>query len=128
MNPLRNIFACLCPALLLTFNQGHAATVLWSDGFETNPHSRWTTTGAWQIGPPTKGPSRANSGANCASTQNYLYNQDGRIVCTNYLNGGNSLVVPDASVSPTLTYWQWVNLANALGYVEISTDGDRKSV
>ena len=124
MNRFGNIFFCLCAALLLTFSQGHAATIFWSDGFETNaPHSRWTATGAWHIGSPTKGASKAHSGANCALTQNYLYNQDGRIVCTNYLNGGNSLVVPDASVSPTLTYWQWVNLANALGYVEISTDG-----
>jgi len=109
--------------LLLAAEMGRAQTVYWSDGFEANVPSRWTATGAWHIGSPTKGASKAHSGANCALTQNYLYNQDGRIVCTNYLNGGNSLVVPDASVSPTLTYWQWVNLANALGYVEISTDG-----
>jgi hypothetical protein len=108
--------------LLLAAEMGRAQTVYWSDGFETNVPSRWTATGAWHIGSPTKGASKAHSGANCALTQNYLYNQDGRIVCTNYLNGGNTLVVPDASVSPTLTFWHWVKLANALGYVEISTN------
>jgi hypothetical protein len=122
MNRSGNIFFCLCAALLLAADMGRAETVIWSDGFEANVPSRWTATGAWQIGPPTKGPSSANSGANCASTQNYLYNQDGRIVCTNYLNGSNSLVVPAASVSPTLIFWHWVKLANALGYVEISTN------
>jgi hypothetical protein len=127
MNRLRNIFACLCPALLLTFGQGHAATVIWSDGFETNTPSRWTATGAWHIGNPTAGPAknssgyRTHSGANCATTQNYSYNQDGRIVCTKYLNGSNSLVIPAASASPTLIFWHWVNLANALGYVELKS-------
>jgi hypothetical protein len=104
--------------LLLAADMGRAQTVYWSDGFETNVPSRWTATGAWHIGSPTTGP---HSGANCALTQNYSYNQDGRIVCTNYLNGSNSLVVPDASVSPTLIFWHWVNLANALGYVELKS-------
>jgi hypothetical protein len=115
------MFFCLCAMLLLAAEMGRAQTVYWSDGFETNVPSRWTATGAWHIGPPTAGPSHSNSGANCASTQNYLYNQDGRIVCTNYLNGSNSLVVPDASASPTLIFWHWVNLANALGYVELKS-------
>lgn len=121
MNRLRNIFACLCPALLLIFGRGHAATVFWSDGFETNAASRWTATGAWYIGSPTKGTSSPHSGTHCALTQNYLYNQDGRIVCTKYLNGSNSLVIPDASASPTLNFYHWVNLANALGYVELQS-------
>lgn len=121
MNRLRNIFACLCPALLLIFGRGHAATVFWSDGFETNAASRWTATGAWHIGSPTKGTSSPHSGTYCALTQNYLYNQDGRIVCTKYLNGSNSLVIPDASASPTLNFYHWVNLANALGYVELQS-------
>ncbi len=121
MNHLRNIFACLCPALLLIFNQGQAATVVWSDGFETNAASRWTATGAWHIGSPTKGTSSPHSGTHCALTQNYSYNSDGRIYCKSYLNGSNTLVIPDASASPTLTYWQWVNLANALGYVELKS-------
>ena len=118
MNYSGNIFVCLCAALWLTFGQGHAATVIWSDGFETNAASRWTATGAWHIGSPTTG---THSGANCATTQKYSYSQDGRIVCTKYLNGSNSLVVPDASASPTLTFWHWVNLANALGYVELKS-------
>lgn len=113
----------LCAVLLLAADMGRAATIFWSDGFETNTPKRWAATGAWYIGTPTKGATKAHSGVNCALTQNYAYNQDGRIVCTNYLNGGNTLVVPDASVSPTLAYWQWVNLANASGYVEISPDG-----
>jgi hypothetical protein len=104
--------------LLLAAEMGRAQTVYWSDGFETNVPSRWTATGAWHIGSPTTGP---HSGANCALTQNYSSNQDGRIVCTNYLNGSNSLVVPDASASPTLVFWHWVNLANALGYVELQS-------
>ena len=112
------MFFCLCAMLLLAADMGRAQTVYWSDGFETNVPSRWTATGAWHIGSPTTGP---HSGANCALTQNYSYNQDGRIVCTNYLNGSNSLVVPDASVSPTLIFWHWVNLANALGYVELKS-------
>ena len=113
--------------LLLTAGMGRAQTVIWSDGFEANGPSRWTSTGVWQIGSPTAGPPinangyRTHSGANCASTQNYPYNQDVRIVCTKYLNGSNSLVVPDASVSPTLIFWHWVNLANALGYVELKS-------
>src|ERR1035441_3056138 len=111
MNRSGNMFFCLCAMLLLAAEMGRAQTVYWSDGFETNVPSRWTATGAWHIGSPTTGP---HSGANCALTQNYSYNQDGRIVCTNYLNGSNSLVVPDASVSPTLIFWHWVNLANAL--------------
>jgi hypothetical protein len=121
MNRSGNILFCLCAALLLAADMGRAQTVIWSDGFEANVPSRWTATGAWQIGPPTKGPSSANTGANCASTQNYLYDQDGRIVCTNYLNGSNSLVIPAASASPTLIFWHWVNLANALGYVELKS-------
>lgn len=112
------MFFCLCAMLLLAAEMGRAQTVYWSDGFETNVPSRWTATGAWHIGSPTTG---THSGANCASTQNYLYNQDGRIVCTKYLNGSNSLVIPDASVSPTLIFWYWVNLANALGYVELKS-------
>jgi hypothetical protein len=121
MNRSGNIFFCLCAALLLVADMGRAETVVWSDGFETNAASRWTATGAWHIGSPTKGTSSPHSGANCALTQNYLYNQDGRIVCTKYLNGSNSLVIPDASASPTLNFYHWVNLANALGYVELQS-------
>ena len=104
--------------LLLAAEKGRGQTVYWSDGFETNTPGRWTATGAWHIGSPTTG---THYGANCATTQNYSYNQDGRIACTKYLNGSNSLVIPDASVSPTLIFWHWVNLANALGYVELKS-------
>jgi len=121
MNRSRNIFLGLCTALLLAADLGCAETVLWSDNFDTaGASSRWKTTGAWQIGAPTKGPS-PHSGTKCASTQNYSYNQDGRLVCINY-NGTSSLVVPSADQFPRLRFWHWFNLANALGYVEISTN------
>src|ERR1039458_2660103 len=95
MNRSGNMFFCLCAMLLLAADMGRAQTVYWSDGFETNVPSRWTATGAWHIGSPTTGP---HSGANCALTQNYSYNQDGRIVCTNYLNGSNSLQLLDPAL------------------------------
>src|SRR5208282_6112014 len=65
---------------------------------------------------------RTHAGANCASTQGYPYSQDARIYCKSYLDGSSSLVVPDASEYPRLRFWHWFNYANALGYVEISTD------
>ena len=87
--------------LLLVAGNVRAETVFWSDGFETNVPSRWTTNSTWRIGSPTAGPAtnaagfRTHSGTNCASTQNYAYN-DSRLVCTNY-NGATSLIVPAAS-------------------------------
>ena len=107
--------------LLLASGRGHAQTVFWSDNFETNVPIRWTATAPWHIGPPTAGPSAAHSGANCALTQFYRYSADARIFCTNYLNGSNSLVIPDASLSPSLTFWHWLKFANALGYVELKS-------
>ena len=121
MNRLRNIFVCLCPALLLVFSQGRAATAVWFENFETNAASHWTPAGVWQIGSPTLGPSSAFSGSHCAMTQQYPYNADARLVCTNYLNGSNSLVIPEASLSPSLTFWHWLNFANAFGYVELKS-------
>ena len=106
---------------------GRAETVFWSDGLETNGPSRWTTNSVWRIGSPTSGPAanslgyRTHSGTNCASTQNYAYNSDSRIICTNY-NGSSTLLVPDASLYPRLRFWHWFNYANALGYVEISAN------
>ena len=119
-------------ALLVANGYGRAETVLWSDNFETNAASRWTNNGVWHIGSPTAGPAvnangfRTYSGTNCASTQNYPYSQDARLVCTNY-NGTNWLVIPAANLSPRLRFWQWFNyqvaygVSNALGYVEINT-------
>ena len=121
MNRSENIFLVLCAALLLAADLGCAETAIWSENFDTaGASSRWTVAGAWQIGTPTKGPS-AHSGTKCASTQNYSYNQDGRLVCINY-NGASTLVVPSADQFPRLRFWHWFNLANALGYVEISTN------
>ena len=121
MKRSENIFLVLCAALLLAADLGCAETAIWSENFDTaGASSRWTVAGAWQIGTPTKGPS-AHSGTKCASTQNYSYNQDGRLVCINY-NGASTLVVPSADQFPRLRFWHWFNLANALGYVEISTN------
>jgi hypothetical protein len=126
MNCSGNIFFCLCAALLLVVGNSRAETVFWSDNFETNAASHWTNNGVWHIGSPTAGPAlnaagyRTHSAANCASTQNYPYNQDARMVCTNY-NGNSSLFIP-TNQFPRLRFWHWFNYANALGYVEISTN------
>jgi bacillopeptidase F (M6 metalloprotease family) len=127
MNRSGNKLFCLYAVLLLLPGIGRAEAVFWSDNFETNAGNRWTTNGVWRIGSPTAGPAtnvagfRAYSGTNCASTQNYPYSQDKRLICTNY-NGNTSLVVPDASQFPRLRFWHWFNYVNALGYVEISTN------
>lgn len=126
MNRMRNIFASVCSALVLAFSQGQAQTILWADNFETNAASHWISTGVWTIGSPSAGPPvnstgyRTHSGANCATTQNYPYSRDVQLVCTRYLNGSNTLVVPAAGLSPTLNFWHWYAFANALGYVEVN--------
>ncbi len=122
-----NIFFCLYAVFLLVAADARAETVFWSDNFETNAASRWITNKVWRIGSPTAGPAkntngfRTYSGTNCASTQNYAYNSDRRLVCTNY-NGTNRLVVPATNQFPRLRFWHWFNLENALGFVEISTN------
>ena len=128
MNRLRHLFLCLCPALLLAASQGHAETAVWSDDFENNAVNNWEfSSGVWKIGSPTAGPPlnadgfRTHSAANCAYTQNYRANTDARIICINY-NGSNTLVVPSIDQQPRLRFWHWFNLANALGFVEISTN------
>lgn len=127
MNRLRNWIACVAPALCLLAGSARAEVSVWSDGFETNKPDRWEASGAWKIGSPTAGPAvnssgfRTHSGTNCAYTQGYAYNQDGRLVCTRY-NGTNSLLVPPADQLPRLRFWHWFKFANALGYVEISTN------
>ena len=131
MNRYGNIFFCLCTLLLLAAGVGRAETFFWSDNFETNAGSRWTTNSIWQIGSPAIGPStnsagyRTHSGANCATTglkSNYPYNADSRLICSNY-NGASSFVVPSADQFPRLRFWHWFNFVNALGYVEISSGG-----
>jgi hypothetical protein len=122
-----NIFSCLYAAILLVVGNGRAETVYWSDGFETNVPSRWITNSTWRIGSPTAGPAtnsagfRTHTGTNCASTQNYPNNTDSRLICTNY-NGLTTLVVPATNQFPRLRFWHWFKYANALGYVEISTN------
>jgi hypothetical protein len=127
MNRPGNTFLCLCATLLLAAGQGRAETDFWFDNFETNAASHWVSTGVWHIGSPTAGPAinsagfRAHSAAHCASTQSYPYSQDARMVCVNY-NGSSSFVVPATNQFPRLRFWHWFNYANALGYVEISTN------
>jgi len=129
MKCLRNLIACLCPALLLATGVARAETVVWSDNFDTNAASRWSASaiGVWKIGSPTAGPPvgssdyRTHSGTDCASSQGYAYNKDVRLVCISY-NGASSLTIPAADQYPRLRFWHWFNYANALGYVEISTN------
>ena len=128
MNQTKNILFQVWVILSLFLNLGRAETAVWSDGFEGGATNRWVITNTvWHIGSPIGGPAtnaagfRTHSGTNCASTANYSYNQDVRIICTNY-NGSNSLVVPAASQFPRLRFWHWFNYQNALGFVEISTN------
>jgi len=128
MRHLRKILGCIFLANLLAVGAAHAETAIWSDDFELNPAASWTSTGVWHIGSPASGPVtnnlgyRTHSGANCASTQGYPYSQDVRLICTNY-NGANFLSIPTANFFPRLRFWHWFNFDNALGYVEISTNG-----
>jgi hypothetical protein len=127
MNRLRQLLSGLLPVLLLAAVSARAETVVWSDNFDTNAASRWTASGVWKITSPTAGPAknaagyRSYSGADCANTQNYAVDQDSRIHCTSY-NGASFLTVPSADQFPRLRFWHWFSLANALGFVEISTN------
>jgi len=121
MNRLKNIFAGLVAALLLGNGQVRAETAVWSDNFETNAGSRWTTNSVWQIGLPTVGPAKAYSGSHCAATGLKTAapaNVDARLICTNY-NGAAWLTVPPVNQFPRLRFWQWYSFVNAEGYVEI---------
>jgi len=126
MKRLGHRFLALWLLLAWAAGMARAETVVWSDNFEGNAASRWTNSGVWHISSPTAGPTlnaggyRTFSGTNCASTQNYPRIRDVRLVCTNY-NGSPSLFVP-TNTSPRLRFWHWFNFAQALGYVEISTN------
>jgi hypothetical protein len=122
MNRLKNIFVCLG---VLAAGRSHAETVYWSDNFETNAGSRWTTNSVWQIGAPSFGPGSAYSGIKCATTGLKTIapaNVDARLVCTNY-NGTNWLAIPAANQFPRLRFWQWYDFVNAGGMVEILQAG-----
>src|SRR5579863_7878371 len=117
--------------LLLSVLVSHAETVVWLDNFDDNgATNRWkaNSSGTWMIGPPAAGPAtnslgyRTFSGTNCASTQGYSPSgQTVLLICTNY-NGAATLQVPAASQYPRLRFWQWFNIYNAVGYIEISTN------
>jgi hypothetical protein len=126
MNRLLHLFGWAGAALLLAAVPGRAQTPVWSDNFDNG--ANWTSTAVWKIGSPTAGPPvntagyRTHSGANCAYTQGYGYDKDTRLICESY-NGASSLAVPSADQAPRLRFWHWFNFGNALGYVEISTNG-----
>jgi bacillopeptidase F (M6 metalloprotease family) len=125
MNRFKKILACLCAGLLLAAGRGGAQTAFWSDNFETNAGSRWTTNGVWQVGSPTSGPGSAHAGAKCGGTgltASAPANANARFICTNYF-GATNLTVPAASFSPRLRFWQWFNFVNAAGYVELRAAG-----
>jgi len=117
MNRLKHFWIACLTAWLLGQAVAQASSVLWSDNFETNAAKRWRSGGLWQIGAPQTGPSSAYSPTHCATTQKYPANDSDMIYCTNYLSGSTNLLIPDASLSPTLTFYQWFNFFNAAGYV-----------
>ena len=122
-------FIWVCAVAWLLAGRAWGETVYWSENFDTNAASRWSTNKVWRISSPTGGPVaggtgyRTHSGARCANTQNYKANTDARLVCTSYINGTNVLVVPSADEYPRLRFWHWFNFSGStLGFVEISTD------
>jgi hypothetical protein len=123
MNRVGILFAWLWPLLWLAAGPARAETPVWFDNFETNAASHWSLGGAWRISAPTAGPTlRTYSGSHCANTQNYGTDEDSRLICVNY-NGQTFLTVPSADQYPRLRFWHWFSLANAIGFVEISTNG-----
>jgi len=79
--------------------------VIWSEDFESGWGDWYTDAGVWEIGKPTKGPSKAHGGQAVAGTNlsgNYPADTDSRLV---------SPVITLPSVSGDerleLRYWQW---------------------
>ena len=124
-------------ALLAVLAANGAETIVWQDNFDDgNGDDRWYPDGtaAWQIGSPIGGPPTNSSGYHTHSGQfcvtsglngNYLPYQDSRIIRI------ASFVVPAATNSPRLRFWQWYRFADyywptyyshdegSYGYVEI---------
>ncbi len=116
---------------LFTALASRAETVYWTDNFETNAGTRWTTNSVWKIGAPTGGPVtnangfRTHSFSNCATTGlqgNAPASVDSRFICTNY-DGATYLSVPAISQAPRLRFWQWYNFINTGGFVEVRREG-----
>jgi hypothetical protein len=125
MKCLENKLAALCAVLLLAAGQGWAETALWSDNFETNTASHWTTGSIWKIGAPTAGPAKTHSGTQCAATgltANVPANADAWFICTNY-DGASTLTIPATNQFPRLRFSQWFDYVNAEGYVGIKESG-----
>src|SRR5580658_6914316 len=109
MRRLRHLLVCVWPVLCLMAGAAQAATVIWSDNFETNASGYWTpnVSSVWRVGSPAGGPPldpegyRAHSGAMCAFTGNYKANTDAWIICYSY-NGATTLLIPTNSVQPRL--------------------------
>jgi bacillopeptidase F (M6 metalloprotease family) len=94
------------------------------ESFESGEGDWSVADGTWEIGKPTTGPPtnavglRAHSGTNCAATVlvgNYANNVDSRLISPPFSIPTNS--------SAVLHFWHWYKFNNALGFVEISTDG-----
>ena len=90
------------------------------ESFEAGPLTNdWPVDfGTWEIGRPASGPKTAHTGTNCAGTVlagNHPKFADTRLISPPFAVPG--------SASQTLRFWQWYNFNNALGYVEISTNG-----
>ncbi len=75
----------------------------------------------WQVGQPTKGPSTAHSGENCAATVldgNYCEPRDTRLISPWFY-------VPVKDSIPALRFWHWYSFSsNDYGNVQIRTKED----
>lgn len=87
------------------------------ESFESAGSDWAAQNGTWEIGKPTSGPNAAHTGTNCAATVlagNYRLNVDSRLTSP-------SFAVP--TNGPVLRFWHWYSFNNAVGFVEISTNG-----
>ena len=130
MNFFSKIVLAFAASLMLSLLGARAANV-WTDNFDANAGSRWTSNSVWQIGSPTVGPSlnaggfRSHSGSSCATTglkSGAADNADRRLICTNY-NGSTNLMIPSAGQHPRLRFYQWFSFRNSEGYVELQVSG-----
>ncbi|MCZ7635989.1 MAG: choice-of-anchor J domain-containing protein [Verrucomicrobia bacterium] len=102
--------------------EGPPPGMQWPDSFlRTGEASdRWTSDfGVWELGVPTSGPGRAQSGSRCLAT----------ILAGDYTDDRGSLVrsqpflVPPASNEPRLRFWHWWSFnRDDSGQVQITTN------
>ncbi len=91
------------------------STVLWLEDFELGLPMDWSvSSGAWEVGVPTVGPS-AFSGDQCAATNldgNYPYLTNSRVIT-------HEFVVPPADQNPRLRFRQWYSTYNTSDYGQV---------